>query len=353
VYALSPMDKRHNTKLYWKILAFRLAIFSLVVGAWFLLENFAGYWKNTEMVRQAARQFRSEASKLQIGTLHLVPNLEHSYKLTERPEGDELIPLGKSRHFRTDQFGFVKGELHEREGGILKILFLGGSTTETNEVDEQFRFPFLVGQKLSERLTSEIVGINGGVRGHTTQDSLNLLINHPGYEQAEIYAILHNINDRLFLSHQGHYKAWLSEDAPTTWEAVDSGIKNLAESFFDYLSYKNNIIFLARSYIESVNPWTGEVTEGVITERSIDFQDPEFEKSIKQFKKNLNLLVGIIRSLGKTPVLMTQPLGRYSESQEMFNNAIRSIADEQKVAFIDLDLILPPNEEREWLFSPI
>jgi hypothetical protein len=78
------------------------------------------------------------------------------------------------RKFRTDHNGVVKGG-NEVSTTATKIVFLGGPTTECNEVAEPFRFPALVERLLRERGLN-IVTLNAGVRGHTTQDSINALL---------------------------------------------------------------------------------------------------------------------------------------------------------------------------------
>lgn len=306
-----------------------------------LIDFMGGYWRDTAVIRRSALQFRSEATALRVDTKYLIPHLNHLYEYTSRPLDEVLASRKALRRFRTDARGIVqdnppKNQLQESR----EILFLGGSTTETNEVDEPFRFPALVGRNLSEILGKPIVGINAGVRGHTTQDSLNLLLNHPSYQHALIVVLMHNINDRLLLAVRQHYQSFLQSDAPATGIAVKETLLSFLQATWDYVSYRSNVLFLFRTS----NPWTGEQLP--VYEETIDFQDPNIQMSTKKFQQNLIIFVKVVQSMHKVPVLMTQPLGRQSDLQTRFNDIIRLVCREQNVTLIDLDEVLVDDRTR-------
>ncbi len=68
----------------------------------------------------------------------------------------------------------------------------------------------------------------------------------------------------------------------------------------------------------------------------------------EKFKGNIELFVNIVRTLGKRPVLMTQPLGRPSNGQNVFNEIIRDVGRRNQVTLIDLDRAI--DEKRDWAF---
>jgi hypothetical protein len=174
----------------------------LLVGADYML----GFVNNTGQVRETSRLFREEAAPLQIHTLNLVPNLEHIYRNAERPRDERLVPEGAARILRTNAAGIIlnrtqsETQVNTRSFSTAKtILFLGGSTTECNEVDERFRFPAVV-ETLLRDAGANIRVANGGVRGHTSEDSINVLLNRRDFRAANIIVLMQNINDRARLA---------------------------------------------------------------------------------------------------------------------------------------------------------
>ena len=214
------------------------------------------------------------------------------------------------------------------------ILFLGGSTTECNEVDEQFRFPAVV-ETLLRAAGANVRVENGGVRGHTSQDSINALLNRSDFRNADIIVLMQNINDRARLAAGLGYTVQLGVIAPTTSEAVGMSFGHLCSSIWDWISYRSNIGFVAREAIFRMDPWTGKSV--VIGSKTIDFTDSDIESHLTDFKNNLKIFVSIVRILGKAPVLMTQPLGVYSNGERLFNSVIRRVAANEGVQLIDLE----------------
>ena len=56
-------------------------------------------------------------------------------------------------------------------------------------------------------------------------------------------------------------------------------------------------------------------------------RDSNIKSHLKEFEDNLKIFVGIVKILGKTPVLMLQPLGYLVGGARLFNNMIRNVAD--------------------------
>jgi len=319
-------------------------------GFWFLLFTFPllllilmdfalGYYKETASVRDSSRMFRSEATPLPLMTRSLTPHTDNRYHLGLRDDPHFKGDINAPRLFRTDENGTILNGMNPQKASPKNsILFLGGSTTECNEVDEEYRFPTLVGSILTKETQSTYRGVNLGVRANTSHDSTNLLLNHPSADQAEIVVLMNNINDRLFLANRGSYKVSLSLATPTKWEAVVASAKVLLENVWDYFSYRSNILFLLNTKFLKNNPWTGEKNLGVaVNEDAIDFQDPRLEMSNQEFRRSLMVFISATRSLNKLPVLMTQMLGRESVPQKKFNDIIRLVALETETHLIDLE----------------
>jgi hypothetical protein len=210
-----------------------------------------------------------------------------------------------------------EGAIANRESSKI-ILFLGGSTTECNEVDEPFRFPAVV-ETLLRAAGANVRVENGGVRGHTSLDSINALLNRSGFRNADIIVLMQNINDRARLVAGLGYEAQLGTIAPTTSASIEKSFDFLCSNVWEWLSYRSNIVFVLREAFSDLDPWTGRKT--IVIDR----------------RTTAMIFVGIVRILGKIPVLMTQPLGVESEGQRLFNDMIRSAAGSEAVELIDLD----------------
>ena len=183
---------------------FRILSIALPVLFLVLMDIILGSYEDTAIIKESSRMFRSEAISLPLMTRTLTPNINHRYHLVLRNDphfkGDHNSP----RLLRTQEDGtIINSKTLTTASHKNSILFLGGSTTECNEVDEEFRFPTLVGNIMSEEDSDAYRGINLGVRGNTSHDSTNLLLNHPIADQAQIVVLMNNINDRLFLANRG------------------------------------------------------------------------------------------------------------------------------------------------------
>jgi len=322
--------------------AFWIVIFLAVVTFFLLVDIFLGKITHTALIRQNSQRFRSEAAYLPLTTKNLVPNIDHKYY-------DDDQPARTPRSFRTDEYGTIIGPNNNiSKEDELVLLFLGGSTTETNEVDEQYRFPALIEKILNDEYGLKVSTRNSGIRGHTVLDSIQLLLNHSTFKSANYVFLMHNINDRLRLATQGGYHVSLSSYAPTSNDNLLMFASSFLNTIWDYISYRSNIIFVIRTRITNFNPFAGETNNPIVSEDSIDFADPHLDSSIDEFKKYLKVFVSTAKAFNQTPILMTQPLGRLSTPQAEFNDVIRDIGEEEDVLVIELDKSLP--SDRNWLF---
>lgn len=296
-------------------------------------------------IRREATLFRSEAATLRLATRAMVPNLEHEYPLPFRPEGETLIQGDRSRRMNTTEQGAVSTNPTPGLSGKT-IAFVGGSTTECNEVDEAFRFPAIVEQRLRSDGGAVSV-LNFGVRGNTTQDAINSLLNRPALAHSDLIVLMENINDRLLLVLRPDYGAVLPRSGPTSFSSVSDAAGLMLSTLWDFGVGHSNLLFFTESTLSNLNARTGLVSAR-ISERTLDELPPPNPDAVALYAQNLRLFVGIVRLLGKTPVLMTQPLGRPSVGHEAFNETIRSVAADTRTTLVDLDQQMPL--DREWAF---
>ena len=314
-------------KSMWLI---RLVISGILLCLLFLADFVVGTFYETSVTRETMGVFRSEVAPLSTTTNHLIPNLSHEYLIEDKS-------ISVVRTVRTDEYGIMKGASADDYTSATKILFLGGSTTENNEVDEPYRFPYLVGALLNKTKSQKFYGVNAGIRAHTTQDSLNLYLNHPSPDisNAEIVVVMHNINDRLHLTLSDSFKSDLNQNSTLTLSGVIDNFYQLVFSTWNWVKFKSNIIFLIDINWDKLS--LDRENKGiVINEEVLGKMATLTDKQVDLFSQNIRLLVRIIRAREKIPILMTQPLGKDSKGQSTFNDAIRKTAKTEKVYLVDL-----------------
>ena len=87
----------------------------------------------------------------------------------------------------------------------LTLVFLGGSTVACIYVDEESRFPSLVGQLLSQQTGKKVTSYNSGVGGNNSLHSLDILLNKIIPLKPDVVVMMHNINDLVALIYDKTY----------------------------------------------------------------------------------------------------------------------------------------------------
>lgn len=313
-------------RLVVRLSAFLLtAVTLLVVLA--LSDFLVGRVNEIANVRIAAQQFRAEAASIGLNVRALVPGTTHYYI-------DPGSDTGK-REFQVGAEGEVTNPSPLETDPDVKIIFLGGSTTENNEVNAETRFPAAV-ETLLNNSGMKVKSSNFGVRGHTSQESILSYLSKPGMDSATFVVLMHNVNDRLWLANFGDYIHRPHLAAPTTIDSVTRSLYSLLTEAWEYATYRSNIIFLVRQRIEYFNPWSGEPSNpGVVSERNLSQEEvPITHQDL--FRRNLQTFISLVKARAATPVLMTQPLGEKSSNHDIFNQIIREIAQKSEVPLIDL-----------------
>ena len=105
---------------------------------------------------------------------------------------------------RVDRQGFIMpSKIHDHPD--LTIAFLGGSTTECTYVDEDNRFPYLVGRLLERQTHLKVNSYNAGRSGINTLHCLNILLNKVVNLKPDIVVLMENINDLAILMYEKTY----------------------------------------------------------------------------------------------------------------------------------------------------
>jgi len=262
---------------------------------------------------------------------------------------------------RTDKNGFIEPS-GEYKNPDMNIVFLGGSTTECEFVEENKRFPYVVGKKIEEQTGLKVNSFNAGMYGNNTLHSINILLNKIIPMKPDIIFMMHNINDLHILMHEQTY--WNNNSTRSPILSVDyktgvlRKIKNATfPNLFRELKFHINNVLSKGSNDEFYNTRNNKITINS-------------KKIIEQFEINLKLFVSISKISGIKPVLMTQfnrfkekpdetvlkSIGKsleqfnmsYQEYRELYNSltdSILKVAAKNNIAVIDLSSKVPKTNE--------
>jgi hypothetical protein len=158
---------------------------------------------------------------------------------------------------------------------------------------------------------------------------------------------MENINDRLLFAVRGQYGAEPDAGVPTSLAAVVFPLYAALQAAGDFLTYRSNILFVVQDLANHFRR-RNDMQGGWITERLLDELPLPTLASQDLYEQNLRVFVAIVRTEGKKPVLMTQPLARRSAAQDLFNERIRLVAAATGATLIDLDNEFP--SDRGWAF---
>ena len=205
---------------------------------------------------------------------------------------------------RVDRQGFIMpSKIHDHPD--LTIAFLGGSTTECTYVDEDNRFPYLVGRLLERETHLKVNSYNAGRSGNNTLHCLNILLNKVVNLKPDIVVLMENINDLAILMYEKTYwntnpsRSPIQERLPT-FKTVG---QDLRQTF--YLVRDLTIPNLSRE-LKKMFPFgrkaKGDEFQGVRGQKITIDQD----LLVREFSLNLQTFINICRARGIIPVLMTQ-----------------------------------------------
>ncbi len=266
----------------------------------------------------------------------------------------------KEYRFDIDNNGFiVPSQKYDHPDKV--IVFLGGSTTECMFVDEDQRFPYLVGKILEEETGEKINSYNGGMSGNNTLHAIDLLLNKVIPLHPQVVVFMENINDLSTLLYEGTY--WNKHTARSPIETLKKTQlvgKLLKEILFPELNqaYRNLKERLASQ------PW-----DEFISARGKKLPIHK-ARWVHEFAMNLQTLICVCRAHEITPVLMTQAnritahpdpvvaayVERYGNDTgisyaqlkdlyDAFNDTIREVGWKDHVMVIDLAREIPSNKK--------
>ncbi len=276
-----------------------------------------------------------------------------SSDIPQRPS-KELVAVAdglerKSYPFRADADGYLMpSAVHDKPD--LTVVFLGGSTTECMYMQEEERFPYLVGRQLEKALGLKVNSLNGGTAGNNTLHCVLALQGKVLPRRPQAVVLMECVNDLNYQIFVGDY--WTSH--ATRGIVFDK----------DYGPLKN---FLIRHFMQRKTLAPSGEDEFAAQRGKKNTLDLAAMSSA--YRKNLELFVYLCRQHGVTPVLMTQ-FNRFTEEPEenllrqmqptrddwgidfatyrkaymALQDTLRAVAAEQKVGLIDLGALVPKDK---------
>ena len=272
---------------------------------------------------------------------------------------------------RIDADGFIIPS-KKYEDPDFSVIFLGASTTECLFNEENRRFPYLVGELLEKKTGRKLNSYNGGKGGNTSLHSINILLNKVIPMQPDIVVMKHNMNDLVTLLLEKTY--WNNNPKRSAIITLKNEfrlkdyIQSKLEKLMPNLLYEIGKLSSGRSKIRGVRDEFRHL-------RGKNIRVNE-DYLIKEFKLNLKTFVEICRIRNITPVLLTQAntlkaspdefvkemmatfekdygvgYHKFKRLYDLFNQAIREVAERNNVAIIDLDKMIP--KERKYIFDLI
>ncbi len=281
----------------------------------------------------------------------------------------------KSAKIRVDKNGFiVPSRIHNNPDRT--IVFLGGSTTECLFVEEESRFPFLVGRYLELDLGKSINSFNGGVSGNNSLDTINTLLNKVIPLKPDIVVAMENVNDRSILLYEGSYWNNNPFHSPIIYNDRVHDFFRVAKEIKDWLfpnlfnalkeTVKLDFVGTLKRLLrgESATPGTNRQNEFVGSQGAQRSYDEK--QWINEFEMNLQTFIDISKARRITPVLMTmanrltatpdpviKEAAKYEEetfgityrqlkkSTDDFNEAVRRVGKRNGILVIDLARKVP------------
>lgn len=277
----------------------------------------------------------------------------------------------KEYRVRTDSYGLIIGPSDLTESlEKINILFFGGSTTECLFVEEEKRFPYLVGKHLTKEVGFVVTTRNAAIMGkHSMRSNFDLMVR--GLQlKPDVVILMHNVNDLVHLIRTENYFEGPQSRALLTFTEENENRRNWfiysAITFRDWMfpNIYRKLIELLQSEEPVQDEW-----EGWRDENTVDIE------TLKQlFRNSLSTFISIAKSNDMIPVLMTQfnrmdleddfiiqnyyrnyqggvPHEDFFEYYKIFNEVIRETAQHHEVILVDLAAEIP--SQNEYLYDAV
>jgi hypothetical protein len=264
---------------------------------------------------------------------------EHNPKASYSIKSNK-IGVNKDINIKTDINGFIIGDSKNNTNSY-EYIFLGGSTTECFYVDEKKRFPFKSIQLLNQLANKDFYGYNSGHGGNNMMHSYIILISKIIKLKPKNLVLMNAANDFSYLRLHGNYY-----DGPR-------GIINNNEGSLYYF-FKTIKDFLFPNLYKALRSYYFINGLGAIPGGPDDSKTSLFSEDndpLDEYSKLLDLFVETCKIYNIRLILMTQfnNLKNINDIQyskyNLFNEQIRIVSNSKNIPLIDLDSIVPKNDD--------
>ncbi|MFO0966412.1 MAG: SGNH/GDSL hydrolase family protein [Gemmataceae bacterium] len=291
----------------------------------------------------------------------------------------DLVGVGPKARFTTNSMGIRGPELSEQDR--LRILCVGGSTTECIYLDDDKTWAKLLGDRLAS--SGPVWVGNAGRSGLMACDHRLYLEHAPEAEQADIWIVLLGFND-LHLQLQGAYEWSKAHSWERTFVYRRPGLSGawrrpFHRNLFLVQGLDNACHLIERrclglgngAFQDAHADWTRQKRKERAAATITD-DLPDLAPFVAEYRRQIQQLIELSRSRGKRLVLLTQPTlyaepmppeldaltlggrlkdGRFlsnrgrCQAMALYNEALRAEAAAHGVLCVDLARLLPASTD--------
>jgi lysophospholipase L1-like esterase len=250
-----------------------------------------------------------KVEKIAQGNGYIRMSIPQNFRL--RTTVDEGLPgmIGPNT-FTTNNVGFRGDSLVQpKPPGELRVIMIGGSTTECLYIDDSVAINRIVERRLNQELLGRVKVYNAGVSGAAMADHISMLVHRVAHLEPDVVVVFAGINDLTRSIHGSD---------PLHFTSLDSLVQR--RDLGAYLRFAASEFQLPRRLYYLLKPALPRTPTEILTEitdHSAYDEKVELARSapeatelprvdLESYRKNLRTLVGIARIHGIRLYLMTQ-----------------------------------------------
>lgn len=282
---------------------------------------------------------------------------------TYRLPNENFTKISKNAIHKKNSLGF-RGEEWDANSSRIKLLFVGGSTTECYYIDDKKNWPALVAQKLGPKYLVN----NAGLNGHSTIGHISLLKGYLSQIKPDYAFFLIGINDLATTDNGGN--------------SFDNKLVNKdVEYYIIQLEEYSRLVNLLHSFYRSYQAFKLGIKDNIEWKLAVQnnlkpLSNGEFDLILNKHaasQKAYNLRILEIIQLCKVnhvkPIFLTQPLlfgnaidpstsldlytyqvyslsgNQYQQKLEVYNQTLRATCQNNQVELIDMARLLPKDSK--------
>ncbi len=312
------------------------------------------------LVEVLLRIFQPFPFRVKHGKIILPANQQITHQNPGSPKLEPVI------HYTRNSIGLRGAELPKQPEQYVKIITIGGSTTECSYNSDSLTWPELLKGKLQQHIPNLWLN-NAGLDGTSTFGHLLLLQEHMLSLKPDYIIFLTGVNDMEENAMGGfdtyHSNEWDTHNLKSFFRSLmkKTEIGALAENIYRYrIARKQGMTHRIVDYAKQ--------RQLIISDTDMQLQAEEQSRYTGAYRKRILQLDSICKANGIIPIFLTQPSlyasftdpatgldfgniqttkGRNAQLQGMilsrYNNVLLHLRDENKINLIDLATGMPKN----------